>query len=167
MERILRSLLVASAVLTLAAGPASNPPSDILPLPKARYKAECPMPPSNSPVFLGQVIPTSKQKSGKLDLASDIRWLSLGNDRTLVGFLLRGQSTKWFLVPYSTKPIFKGQWKALGADQFFPLGEGEISAGILSRLLLDRDLATKNVASKISMHPCFKSTWDGSFPANS
>lgn len=133
------------------------------PLPLATYKAECPNPPSNGPLFIGQGIPTV-YSGGHIDVAHDIHWLSADHSEHLVGYVITGMSGEIVLVPYTTQRIFAKRYKVLAADDYIPLGVFTLNANTLNAALRKKHLLD-SPNERLRMHNCFRNVWNGEYPA--
>lgn len=135
-------------------------------LPKAQYKAECPLPPSNGPVFLGQGIPTL-YVNGHIAIARDIHWLSQDETERLIGYALTSDSGEIVLVPYTTQHIFAvlDGGRLPSANNYLPLGKFSLSNTTLNAALRKKQLLI-HPSRQIAIHRCFRNVWDGKYPAS-
>lgn len=151
-------LTAMAAMLT----PAATTASQSQPLPRAVYKAECPLPTSNGPLYLGQGIPTV-YLHGHIDVVRDIQWLSVGGERSLIGYAITGMSGEIVLVPYTTRHVFTQWSKVLAANMYVPLGNFKLSEQTLNAALQKKHLLSRP-SERITLHQCFSNKWDGSYP---
>ena len=158
---IANRLIIVTSVAMLCAF-AQQQCSASQPLPKAKYKAQCPFPPSNGPLYLGQGIPTVYVQ-GHIDVARDIHWLSLKNEPDLIAYVLTGQSGEIVLVPYTARNIFRTHPAKLGANQYIPLGSFLLSPPNLNARLAKRRLLNAG-SPTVQVHSCFSNTWPGTYP---
>lgn len=160
-----RSFAILMALLSFALPSTAKSSKNKQPLPVGVYKAECHVPSKGSPLFLGQGIPTL-YVHGHIDVVRDIHWLTLDSEQDLVGYALTASSGTIVLVPYTTSKVFTQQPKVLAASDYIPLGKFALSSSALSNVLRGRKLLVRP-SETITVHPCFRSTWDGKYPPGS
>lgn len=142
------ALLVVSALPAIAA---SQPIKRELPM--AAYKAECLVPATNRPLFVGQGIPTVYEH-GHIAVARDIHWLSVAA-KELVGYAITADSGTIVLVPYTNQPVFVGQPKVRAAIQYIPLGKFPLTSDAVTTALRKRALLARP-NQKVLVHRCFR-----------